>query len=270
MGHWRLDDIPWGELDRSKLAPDLIAIVKAACMVEHHGADYGTYLANVFHDDPEFIAAARAWAVEEVQHGEALRKYAELADPSFDFDDAFGRFVKGHRLPLDASESVRGSRCGELIARCIVEVGTSSYYSALRDSVEEPVLKVLCAKIAGDEFRHYKLFYSHMKRYQERERLSLFERARVAFGRLFESRDDELAYAYYCGSGEKAPYERRRCTRTYARLALPRYRFGHVERGFGMVLKAIGLKPQGWLGRNLTRLAWWFLRYQVARLEVAG
>jgi rubrerythrin len=270
MGQWRLDDIPWHELDRSKLTPDLTAIVKAACMVEHHAADYGTYLGNVFHDDLDFVAAARAWAVEEVQHGQALRRYAELADPSFDFDDAFGRFVAGHRLPLDVSESVRGSRCGELIARCIVEAGTSSYYSALEDSVEEPVLKLLCAKIAGDEFRHYKLFYSHMKRYQKSERLSLFARARVAFGRLFESRDDELGYAYYCGSGDTAPYDRGRCIRSYVRFTLPRYRFGHVERGFAMVLKAIGLKPQSFLGRNLTKLAWWFLQQQARRLQASA
>lgn len=269
MGRWTLDNIPWDKIDCSKLTPDVVAILKAACMVEHHGAHYGTYLANVFHDDPEFKAAARDWAIEEIQHGQALRRYAELADPDFDFADSFSRFVKGHQLPLEASESVRGSRCGELVARCIVEVGTSSYYSALRDSTDEPVLKILCNRIASDEFRHYKLFYSHMKRYQERERLSLLERARVAFGRLAESGDDELAYAYYCGSGDKRPYDRRRCSRAYARSTLPRYRFPHVERGFGMVLKAIGLKPQGFVGRNATKLAWRFLQLRARQLEQA-
>ncbi len=267
MGRWILDDIPWEKFDRAKLAPELVAIVKAACMVEHHGADYGTYLVNVFHDDPEFKAAAREWALEEIQHGRALRKYAELADPAFDFEDAFARFVKGHKLPLDATESVRGSRCGELVARCVVEVGTSSYYSALRDSTEEPVLKALCSRIAGDEFRHYKLFYTHMKRYQAKEKLSLWQRAKVAICRLAESEDDELAYAYYCGSGETGPYDRRACVHAYARSTLPHCRFGHVERGFGMVLKAVGIKPQGWLGRNLTKLAWRFLQFRARRLE---
>ncbi|HLB06714.1 MAG TPA: ferritin-like domain-containing protein, partial [Alphaproteobacteria bacterium] len=216
MGQWRLDDIPWHELDRSKLTPDLIAIVKAACMVEHHGADYGTYLGNVFHDDLEFVAAARAWAVEEVQHGQALRKYAELADPSFDFDDAFGRFVAGHRLPLDVSESVRGSRCGELIARCIVEVGTSSFYSAIRDAADEPVLKHICNRIAGDEFRHYKLFYDHLRRYRQREDINLAKRLRIAFGRVAETGDDELATAYWAGNDLREAYDRERHGRAYA------------------------------------------------------
>ena len=45
------------------------------------------------------------------------------------------------------------------MARCVVESGTSSMYSALRDSTDEPVLKAICHRIAGDEFRHFRLFY---------------------------------------------------------------------------------------------------------------
>ena len=210
MGTWTPDDIPWEQFDRSKLDPEMVKIAKAACMVEHHSADYGQYLCGVFHDDPGFCADALAWAKEEVQHGAVLRRYAELADPSFDFDATFARFVAGHPIDVDASDSIRGSRCGEMVARCIVEVGTSTYYSALRDAAEEPVFKAICKRIAGDEFRHYKLFYSTMKRYRDIEGVGRLSRARVAFGRLFESSDDELSYAYHCGAGEPDPYVRRR------------------------------------------------------------
>jgi hypothetical protein len=140
LDHWTLDDIPWDDVDRSALDPGTVALIKAACMVEHNGADYATYLCNVFRGDDEFCAVARQWAEEEVQHGRALRRWAEIADPDFDFDAAFAKFTEGYQLPLQATASVRGSRTGELIARCVVEVGTSSYYSALRDSVAEPVL----------------------------------------------------------------------------------------------------------------------------------
>lgn len=260
MGHWTLNDIPWDRFDRSKLDPEVVKIIKAACMVERHSFDYGKYLCSVFHDDPEFCAAALGWADEEVQHGEALRRYAELADPDFDFDKTFARFVEGHNIKTDAAESIRGSRCGELVARCIVEVGTSSYYSALRDSIEEPVLKEICKRIAGDEFRHYKLFYSNMKRYQKLEGLGRFARFKVAMGRLFESSDDELPYAYYCGSGATGPYKRRRYFRAYAARTLPRYRFAHVQRGMGMTLKAVGIKPQSRLGKFITNLGWFAFR----------
>ena len=267
MGHWALDDIPWDQFDRSKLDPEMVKIAKAACMVEHHSADYGRYLCGVFHDDPGFCADALAWAKEEVQHGVVLRRYAELADPAFDFDATFARFVAGHRIDVEANESVRGSRCAEMVARCIVEVGTSAYYSALRDAAEEPVFKAICKRIAGDEFRHYKLFYTTMKRYRDIEGVGRLARARVALGRLFESTDDELCYAYHCGAGEPDPYVRRRAALAYAARTFPLYRRDHVQRGVGMTLKAIGIKPQGRLGRITAALAWLVLRLYVRRLE---
>ncbi len=260
MSDWTLDDIPWDRFDRSKLDPEMVKIAKAACMVEHHSADYGKYLCGVFHDDPEFCAAALSWAKEEVQHGTVLRRYAELADPDFDFDSTFARFVAGHDIDVEARESIRGSRCGELVARCIVEVGTSAYYSALRDAAIEPVFSEICTRIAGDEFRHYKLFYDAMKRYQKREGLGRLGRAKVALTRLFEAGDDELSYAYHCGAGMPEPFNRRRSARAYAGRTLPLYRRNHLQRGMGMTLKAIGIKPQGRLGKIITALAWQVLR----------
>src|SRR3546814_2254984 len=107
-------------------------------MVESNGRHYAEYLCNVFSYDPEFQQVALDWAEEEVQHGVALGKWAGLADPSFDYDEALQRFRDGFKIDLNADASVRGSRTGELIARCMVEVGTSSYYTALADSSDEP------------------------------------------------------------------------------------------------------------------------------------
>jgi hypothetical protein len=269
MGTWTLDDIPWEQFDRSKLDPEMVKIAKAACVVEHHSADYGKYLCSVFHDDPGFCADALAWAEEEIQHGVALRRYAELADPSFDFDATFARFVAGHPIDVEASDSIRGSRCGEMVARCIVEAGTSTYYSALCDAAEEPVFKAICKRIAGDEFRHYKLFYSTMKRYRDIEGVGRLSRAKVALGRLLESSDDELPYAYHCGAGEPDPYDRRRNVHAYAGRSLPLYRRDHVQRGVGMTLKAIGIKPQSRLGKFITALTWRVFRLYVRRLAMA-
>ena len=83
--HWTLADIPWQGFDPSKVDAEILKVVKAAAMVEHNGGDYGTYLCNVFHDDPEFQAVARNWAAEEVQHGAALAEWAETdINPNFD------------------------------------------------------------------------------------------------------------------------------------------------------------------------------------------
>ncbi|HET7593922.1 MAG TPA: ferritin-like domain-containing protein, partial [Stellaceae bacterium] len=157
MGSWTLDDIPWHRFDGAKVEPEVLRIVKAASLVEQNGADYARYLCGVFHDDAVFQDVARHWGAEEVQHGAALGRWAMLADPAFDHTAASARFTAGYRVDLDASRSIRGSRVGELVARCIVETGTSSYYTALMEAVDEPVLKEICRNIAADELRHYKL-----------------------------------------------------------------------------------------------------------------
>ncbi len=264
--HWTLDEIPWDRFERGKVDADILAAVKAAALVEYNSADYVAYLRNIFAGDAAFEAAAQRWGVEEAQHGEALARWARLADPGFDFEGAFRRFTEGFRLPLDAGASVRGSRAGELIARCVVEVGTSSFYSAIRDATDEPVLKAICQRIAGDEFRHYKLFYDHYRRYQAEELLPVGRRLLVAFGRIGEAGDDELAMAFWCGNQVRDPYDRRRYSAAYELRAGRLYRAGHVRRGIGMVLKACGLDPQGRLSRWLARLAWALLRARNRRL----
>lgn len=257
MENWTPDDIDWSSFDGAKLTPDLLKVVKAAAMVERNAADYTTYLANVFHDDPIFRSIAAQWREEEVQHGDVLGRYAELADPDFHFPERFQRFVDGYRIPMDRSTSVRGSRTGELLARCIVETGTSSFYSALRDATDEPVLKDICHRIAGDEFRHYKTFYEFMKMYGPREQVGVVRRALVAIGRIRETEDDELAYAYHAANDPAdMPYDRRRCSEAYAERAWSCYQPQHTERAVNMVLKAIGLDPKGWLGDRAKAFAW--------------
>ena len=171
MKHWRIEDVAWDRFDPSAAEPQLVPLVKAAAMVERNGTDYAIYLNRVFGDDPDFRQAADYWAEEEVQHGDALGKWAMLADPSWDYASAFARYKAGYQIPLDANASIRGSRTGELIARCMVETGTSSYYTALAEATKEPVLQQVCRHIAADEYRHFKLFYDHMRRYLARENI---------------------------------------------------------------------------------------------------
>jgi len=268
MKHWRLDQIAWDQFDPGKVAPEIIPLVKAAAMVERNGTDYATYLSAVFNDDLDFRQAAANWAIEEVQHGDALGAWATLADPGWDYKAAFARYRAGYPIQLDAAASIRGSRTGELIARCMVETGTSSYYTALGEASEEPVLKQVCKLIAADEFRHFKLFYDHMRRYLGRENLGLWQRLRIAAGRIGESEDDELAYAFHCGN-EPAdlPYKHDRCIAAYMVPAMGFYRPRHIERGMGMIFKSVGLPPRGRLSDIATRLAWRLLQRRQRKLS---
>ena len=184
-----------------------------------------------------------------------------LADPSWDYLAAFARYQAGYKVPTEVDASIRGSLTGELIARCMVETGTSSYYTALADATTEPVLQHICRLIAADEYRHFKLFYDHMRRYLSRERIGLLRRIRIAAGRINESEDDELAYAFHCGNEPPdTAYQHQRCIAGYMARAMGVYRPRHLERGMGMILKSVGLPPRGRLSRLLTTLAWKLLQ----------
>ncbi len=257
MKHWQIDDVAWDRFDPSKVDPAIVPLVKAAAMVERNGIDYAIYLKNVFSQDPDFRMATDNWAVEEVQHGDALGKWSMLADPSWDYEGSFARYKAGYQVPIDVDFSVRGSLTGELIARCMVETGTSSYYTALADATDEPVLEQVCRLIAADEYRHFKLFYDHMKRYLGREKLGMAKRLRIAAGRITESEDDELAFAFHCGNDPVGvPYDHARCIAAYMGRAMSFYRYRHIERSMGMVLKSVGLPPRGRLSGVSTKLAW--------------
>jgi hypothetical protein len=270
MGSWTLDDIAWHRFDRTRLDPEIVRLVKAASLVEANGGAYAQHLCRIFADEPEFQVSARRWGGEEVQHGAALARWARLADPSFDFDVAFARFQSGYQIDFDRINARRGSRAGEMLARCIVETGTSSYYTALKEASAEPVLQDICQRIAADELRHYRLFYKNLGVCLAREKLSRWARFKVALGRVAESEDDELAFAYYAANAADAPYDRRQYARAYARRAFAVYRPRHVERGVAMILKAIGLTPNGRLGRAVAWLSWQALRHRAAHLAKAA
>jgi hypothetical protein len=241
--HWKIADLPWDRFDGSKVDADLLKIAKAAALVEYNASYYAKYLCNVFPGDEAFRLAMQKWALEETQHGAALGAWARRADPAFDFELAFARYTAGYSINVEVSQSVRGSRAGELIARCIVETGTSSYYTALADASEEPVLKAICRHIAADELRHYKLFFDWLKLYSAQDALGRWTRLKIGLSRVQESEDDELAYAYFAANAPAdAVYDRETYKSEYLLRAFPLYRPDHVERMVAMVFRACGIK----------------------------
>ncbi len=264
--HWKIPDLPWDKFDPAKVNPEILKIVKAAALVEYNAHDYATYLCNVFPDNPEFRQAMKKWSLEEVQHGQALGMWAERADSSFDFKGAVARYTAGYRVNVNAQESIRGSQSGELMARCIVETGTSSYYLAMGDATEEPVLKEICRNIAADELCHYKMFFDYLKGYLEHEKLSRLERLKIGLGRMQESEDDELAYAYFAANAPAdAVYDRPAYTSAYMVRAYPFYQEKHVDKIVSMLFRACGFKPHTvWQGMA-NRVAWWVVQTKTKR-----
>ncbi|HVZ90976.1 MAG TPA: ferritin-like domain-containing protein [Rhizomicrobium sp.] len=270
---WTLDDIPWSRFDCAKAEPWMITAVKAAALVEFNAPDYVSYLKRIF-PDASTSASIEEWGREESQHGRALGRWAELADPTFDLERTFQRFRTGYRpshFEREDDVSVRGSRRGEMIARCVVESGTSSYYSAIRDATDEPVLKEIAGRIAADEYRHYRLFFETLGMQQEPD-LPFWKKLFIAVGRINESDDDELSFAYYCArvpedNVSQFPYERSQYAQASYRTILRIYRRQHVQKLTQMVAKAVGADPQGRMTRAAAALLWRVLR---ARAGMAG
>ena len=260
---WSNDDVDWSRFDASKVDRELLAAVKAASLVEYNAHDYVSYLRRIYAEiRPEAMDSFEIWGKEEIQHGLALGRWAEIADPSFNFREAFARFQAGYKPAHFArgDGSVRGSRRGEMIARCVVESGTSSFYSAVRDASEEPVLREIAGRIAADEFRHYRLFYEILISETEAE-LPLWRRLWVAITRVNESDDDELSYAYYCANVSPAqtatiPYRRDVFAKAYHAAGMSLYRRHHIDRLVKMVAKPAGLNPSGRVASFASAALW--------------
>ncbi len=259
---WTPDDICWEKFDSAKAETWMVEAIKSAALVEYNAPDYVSYLKRVF-PDPAFHPVIEQWGAEETQHGKVLGRWAELADPHFKLEEALSRFRAGYRpAHFESMEptSIRGSRRGELIARCVVESGTSSYYSAIKDATEEPVLQEIAGRIAADEYRHYRLFYETQKSQPEPE-LSFWKKLRIAIGRMTESDDDEISYSHYCAivpadQVAAKPYDRRTYSRNLFGHTLRIYRRRHVQKLTQMVAKAVGADPQGSLVKLAAAAIW--------------
>ena len=196
--HWQLEDIGLERLDRAAVADDLFTfrIVSAASFIESGSDLYAGNLVEFFAGDAEVRDwLSQFWEPEELQHGTALRAYIERAWPDFPWEERFRAFLADYS-PTCAVSLLEPTRALELAARCIVEMGTSVYYRTLRESAREPVLKALAGHIYSDEVRHYKTFYRHFRRYQQREHQSRVRIGRTLIRRLVATRSEDGRMAY--------------------------------------------------------------------------
>src|SRR5712671_8011644 len=195
--HWSLEDIPWHAIQHDAVARNkaFFYLVASASLMESATDLYTENLIDFFVDDKEVTSwLEHYWLPEELQHGRALRRYVEIAWPEFDWEPAFRRFVEEFRPFCDVA--LEAARALEMASRCVVEMGTASYYTTLSRLSPEPLLRQLAACIAEDEVRHYKHFYRYFCRYRDLEEPG---RARIALAlwrRLKMIRDDDGYLAF--------------------------------------------------------------------------
>ncbi len=194
---WHPLTLDWSRLEVSAVRQDsaLFLLVASASFVESGSDLYAGNLAGLFAADPEVADwLQRQWEPEELIHGVALRQYVQRVWPEFDWPGAFRAFMDEYR-GLCAVERYEPTRAQEMAARCIVEMGTTSFYQALNAVSHEPVLRQLTTLIRADEIRHYKHFYAYYRRYQRSQGPSTLRVAGSLVRRLIELRRDDADVA---------------------------------------------------------------------------
>ena len=214
-GHWQLDDIAFDQIQHEAIAgnEDLFYLLMSASFVETGSDTYAANLAEHYSDHPEIaLWLQQRWEAEELQHGAALRRYVEAVWPQFPWQQAYDSFF-GEYSKLCTMEELNADRQLEMVARCVVETGTTAYYHTLREMSDEPVLRQLLGHIRNDEVNHFKHFLKYFKQLQERSPVSRTRIAGALYARLKELResDSDVALrhvfahrgAYFADSGRQ-------------------------------------------------------------------
>ena len=246
---WTLDDIPWQSICPETLADQelLFYLVTTASFIETATDTYARNLIEYYSDDPEITAwLDQHWQHEELQHGRALKRYVQIAWPGFDWDRVYREFFAefSANCKMEALEHIR---CLEMTSRCIVEMGTASYYTTLSRLSPEPVLSRIATLIREDEVRHYKYFYRYFLRYREREGLGRQPVLKAILRRLhmIDGEDSSIALKHaYAIRHPGAPFDNRvyRKIQRQGRHLMGRC-FPHTM-SVKMTLKPLGLNPR--------------------------
>jgi hypothetical protein len=258
---WHLEDIDFSSTDtaRMRVRDDIFLLVCSASFVESGAETYAHNLVDYFTGDTEVGEwLSEHWKVEELQHGRALKTYVQHVWPEFDWDSAYAAFFAEY-AKLCTCDELEPTRGQELVARCIVEMGTTTYYQALNAVFDEPVLRDITWRIRTDEVQHYKHFYDYFLRYQQQENLRRPHVIATLWRRVAELRksDTDIALRY------AAAWRFRGCSQAPAYAAIHKqvYELMGAQYPMAMVVR-MALKPlqlnarlQRWAERPIAAVA---------------
>lgn len=191
--HWRVEDMDFSRIDRQAVerSEDLFFLLVSASFIETGSDTYAANLAEHYAAYPEISAWLKDhWEAEELQHGQALRAYVEAVWPRFPWQQAYDSFF-GEYSKLCTMEELYPDQRLEMVARCVVETGTTAYYHTLRELSDEPVLTGLLGHIRNDEVSHYKHFLKYFKELQQEAPVGRARIAGALYGRLKELRESD-------------------------------------------------------------------------------
>ena len=195
---WHVDDEPFDRIEQERIREDrdLFYFLVGASFVEITSDLFSRSLTDYYAGDEALTEwLQREWEPQEVQHGVALRRYVQTVWPEFDWQSAYEDFRRNY-APLCRPDLFGPTQGLELASRCVVETGTATIYTMVRDLTEEPVLRRLASLIRTDEVAHYSHFFQHFKRYRSSENLRRTQVLRTVWGRVGEIDDEDAWFAF--------------------------------------------------------------------------
>ena len=194
-------DIDYDSINKEKVKENhfLFYLLTIASFIEITSETYADNLSEYYEDNQEALNwLNETWKAEEVQHGKALRAYVQHVWGDFPWQKAYDRFLQLY-LPLCNTDSFQSTRGLEMVARMIVETGTSTMYRAFEayaKSFDEPVLANLTYNIYRDEVNHYSYFDKYFKYYNESESLGRKEILGVIVQRLKDASSEDIEMGF--------------------------------------------------------------------------
>jgi len=194
------------DIDFSKIKKDnikdnefLFYLITIASFIEITSDVYAKNLSKFFSDNTEAVEwLQHKWEKEEVQHGKALKKYIKNVWSDFDWEKAYQLFLKEY-LPLCGGEQYQPTKAREMLARMVVETGTSTFYRAVEayaSEFDEPILVEITHNIYKDELDHYSYFDKFFKLYNENKENKKGDIVKVVYSRLKEVNDEDAYLAF--------------------------------------------------------------------------
>ncbi len=195
---WNYKEIDFDSIDCEAIRNDqlMFYMLASASLVEIMAELYAGNLIEKFRDNAEVAAwLGKYWQHEEVQHGYALKAYVEHVWPEFDWQAASASF-RAEYGAMCTGEQLESSPALELIARCVVETGTTTMYHAVHDYVREPVLRQLFANIKTDEANHYAHFRQYYEDHAQSQAHSAWAVARTIWRRMTDIHGEDSYIAF--------------------------------------------------------------------------
>ncbi|MFP4487502.1 MAG: ferritin-like domain-containing protein [Campylobacterales bacterium] len=208
---WRVENIDFGSAKKELIRDDrlLFYLISTASFVEITSDLYTNNLINKYGGKSEELAKwlESVWEFEELQHGKALKAYVEYVWPEFDWNGAYRGFFEEYSK-LCTTGVLREEVSLEMVERCVVETGTSTFYKLLESVVEEPLLKGIVGDIKNDEISHYNIFKSYYEANRDSENISRWEILKAIIDRIkeVESDDTKIAFKHIYEQKEKTSF----------------------------------------------------------------